>query len=77
MNPAALPDAALQLPADRLGQADVSITDNELDARKATLLEGGDEFAPEALGLAVAHLDAQPALEVGGIQVDVGVARLL
>ena len=59
MNPAALPDAALQLPADRLGQADVSITDNELDARKATLLEGGDEFAPEALGLAVAHLHAQ------------------
>ena len=59
MNPAVLLDAALQLPADRLGQADVSITDNELDATQAALLERGDQFAPKALAFAVAHLDAQ------------------
>ena len=103
MDAAALPDAALQLSADRLGQARVGVAHHEPDASKATLLEVGDELRPEGLALAVAHLEpeqltaavgidahgydhgprahlqglAQAALEVGGIQVDVGVAGLL
>ena len=103
MDPAALPDAALQLPADRLGEAAVSVGDHQLDATQAPLFEVGDELRPEGLALAIAHLDAQqlpapvlvhphgdddsagadllslaqPPLEVGGVQVDIGVAAAL
>ncbi len=62
MDPAALPDASLQLPADRLGQPRVSYPsgegfaygDHQLDARKASLPEVGDELRPEGLALAIA-----------------------
>ena len=103
MHPAALPHTALQLAADRLGEADVGVRDHQLDASKAPLFEVGDELRPEGLGLTVADLETQklppaigmnphgdyhsargdllspakPALEVGGIQVDVGIASLL
>ena len=103
VDPAALPDAALQLPADRLGEPCMGVRDHQPDATQAPLFEAGDEFRPEGLALAVAHLEAQQlpaavlvdahgdddsagadlqglaeaALEVGGIQVDVGVAAAL
>ena len=56
---AALPDAALQLAADGLGEAGVGVRDHQLDATQASLLEVGDELRPEGLRLAVAHLEAQ------------------
>ena len=59
VNTAALPDAALQLPADRLGEPAVGIGDHQLDATQAPLFEMGDELRPEGLGLAVAHLETQ------------------
>lgn len=61
VHPAALPDAALQLPADRLDQARVGIGDHQLDAIEPPLLEVGDELRSEglALALAVAHLEAE------------------
>lgn len=59
LHPAALPDAALQLPADRLGQARVGIGDHQLDAIEPPLLEVGDELRSEGLALAVAHLEAE------------------
>ena len=59
VHPAALPDAALQLPADRLGEAAVGIRDHQLDATQAPLLEVGDELCSEGLALTVAHLEAQ------------------
>jgi len=67
MDPAALPVAALQLPADGLGQADVRVADHELDPSEAALLERPNELAPEALDIAVALLDAEqltPAVSV-------------
>ena len=100
MNAATLPAAALEHPADGVGETLVGITDHELDASEAALLERADEVAPERLALAVADLEteqlpaaigvhahgdhhgpgadlhrpAQPAVEVGGIEVEVGVA---
>jgi hypothetical protein len=100
MDPATLPAAALQHPADGVGEALVGIADHELDASEAALLERADEIAPERLALAVSDLEAQklpaaigvhshgdddssgadlhrpaqPAVEVGGIEVEVGVA---
>ena len=103
VDPAALPHAALQLAADRLGESCMGVRDHQLDATQAPLFEAGDEFRPEGLALAVAHLEAQQlpaavlvdahgdddsagadllslaeaALEVGGIEIDVGVAAAL
>ncbi len=103
MAAAALPDASLQLAADRLGEAGVGVRDHQPDATQAPFLEMGDELRPEGLGLAVADLEAQqlpatilvhphgdddsagaellslaqPPLEVGGIEIDVGVAAAL
>ena len=61
------PDAALELPADRLGEPRVgnpsregfAYGDHQLDAIEPTLLEVSDELRPEGLGLAVAHLETQ------------------
>ena len=111
VDPAALPHAALQLAADRLGESCMGGRDHQLDASEDSLLEVGVglafraavEFRPEGLTLTVAHLEAQqlpapvlvhahgdddsalayllslaqPPLEVGGIEVDVGVAAAL
>lgn len=103
VDPAALPHAALQLAADRLGEPCMGVRDHQLDASEASLLEVGDELRPEGLTLTVAHLEAQqlpapvlvhahgdddsagayllslaqPPFEVGGIEVDVGVAAAL
>ncbi len=100
---AALPDAALQLAADGLGEAQMGVTDHQLDPSESVLLEVGDEFSPECLAFAVTHLQAdqymaavgidahgdhsspgadlqgpaQLAVEVGGNEIDVGVAGLL
>ena len=54
-----LPDAALQLPADRLGEPLVGVGDQQLDPSKAALFERGKEFTPEALAFGVVHLEAQ------------------
>jgi len=59
VHPAALPGAALQLPPDRLGEAHVGVADHQLDPAQASLFERDQEFAPEALALAVADLEAQ------------------
>ena len=56
---ATLPDIALKLPADRLGEPSVGIAQHQLDARDAALFEVEDERRPEGLGLTVAHLEAQ------------------
>ena len=103
MDPAALPAAALELASDRLGQAHVGVAHHELDASQAAFFERGNERTPEALALAVTHLEAQqlpaavgvdahgddhgsgadlqglaePAVKVGGIEVEVGVASLV
>ena len=76
------------------------VADHELDPSEAALLERANELAPEALGFAVAHLDAEQLaatigidahghhhspgadlhrlaetpVEIGGIEVQVGVA---
>ena len=99
MDPAALPAAALQHSADRVGEAPVGIADDELDPCESALFQRADELAPEALAFAVSDLEteqlpaaisvhahgdddgsgadlhrlAQPAVEVGGIEVQVGV----
>ena len=67
MDPAALPDASLQVPADGLGEPAVGARDHQLDAIKAPLLEVGDELGPEGLGLAVAHLETQKLAAAIGI----------
>jgi hypothetical protein len=59
VDPAAMPDAALQLASDGLGQTGVGVTDHEPDASEASLLEVGDELSPEGLALAVAHLEPE------------------
>ena len=58
MNATALPNAALQLATDRLCETPVGIADHQLDPSEAALLSGGDEFRPEALAFAIAHLEA-------------------
>jgi len=100
MHAAALPAAALQHPADRVDQTAVGIADHQLDPSEATLFEGANELAPEALAFAVTHLEAeqfpaaigidahghhhrpgadlhgtaQAPVEVGGVEIEVGVA---
>ena len=62
-----LPAAALQHPADRVGEAHVGVADHEIDPREAALLMlrrspllwRAEELTPEALAFAVAHLDAE------------------
>ena len=64
---AALPHAALQLPADRLGESRVGIAYHQLHASQAAFLERGEERAPEAHVFAVAHLEAQQLPATDGI----------
>jgi hypothetical protein len=44
---------------DRLGQSDVGFTNHELDPAQAALFERDQEFAPEALAIAIAELETQ------------------
>lgn len=67
VHPAPLPGAALEHPPDRCRQAQVRVRDHQPGSSQATLLllrrslrlEGAEELAPEALGLAVAHGNAE------------------
>ena len=56
---APLPAAALEHPPDRCRQAQVGVRDHQPGSSQATLLEGAEEMAPEALRLAVAHGNAE------------------
>jgi len=70
MHPAALPAAALEHPLDRRRQPQVGIGDHQPGAIQATLLEAGEELAPEGLGLAVAHGDAEHLAVAESIDAD-------
>ena len=59
MNAAELPGAALEHAAHGLGQPHVGIADHQPHAVEAPLLEAGEEFPPEGLALAVAHLEPE------------------
>jgi hypothetical protein len=59
MNATALPDATLQLPADRLGEPQVGVGDHHFGPSEATLFEQGKKLTPEALSLTVVLLEAQ------------------
>ncbi len=48
-----LPGSVLQLPPDRLGQADVVVADRQLDSAQTAQFERDEEFTPEDLALAV------------------------
>ena len=59
VHPAPLPATALEHAPDRRRQPQVGIGDHKPGSSEATLLEGAEELAQEALCLAVTHGDAQ------------------
>ena len=71
----ATPAAALQHPANGVGEALVGIADHELDPaetaflllRRSLRLEGAKKLAPEGLALAVAHLEAEQLAPAIGV----------
>ncbi len=67
MDTAGVQNAALQLPADGLGEPHVGVAHHQTHACEAAFFEGSDELAPGALGLAVAHLEAQQLTAALGI----------
>ena len=75
VHPAPLPATALEHAPDRRRQSQVGIGDHKPGASQATLLllrrslrlEGAEELAPKALGLAVTHGDAEHLAVAEGI----------
>ncbi len=59
--------------AQRNGEALMGVADHELDPGEAELLERANELAPEGLALSIADLEAQPAVEIHSVEVEVGV----
>ena len=75
MHATALPAAALQHPANGVGEALVGIADHELDPaetaflllRRSLRLEGAKKLAPKGLALAVADLEAEQLAPAIGV----------